>query len=167
MDAFVGLALVLALFVLLLSFLLGLHNVVHQVVNALSIHLLFRVVIFGGLSLVFARLLSLLVYSLLVRVSLMGPCSRVKVVFRAVFGQAAAVALAAVVLHLPLVVFERDAVLEVLLAGHTVVVCIGLGTALIDAPRCLPTHLLLLGLLLVLALKLLLLLHEVRLSVLV
>lgn len=90
-------------------------------------------------------------------------------ILRAVFGEATTIALATVVLHLSLVIFERYTVLEVLFTGYaSVVASVGLGAPLSIITRCLAAHLLLLSLcLLLLALQLLLLLHKICAGVLV
>ena len=150
---------------------LWLHDVVHQVIDVLIIHLLFRVVIDLLLHLIFACLLALIIRAFLLNTTLMHPICRIKVIFRAILGQAATITLAAP-LHLPLMIFELYAVLEDLFACRHAVIGVRLcATFSIGALCCLSTsHLLLLlslSLLLLLTLQLLLLLHEVGASVLV
>ena len=152
---------------------LRLHDVVHQVVDVLIIHLLFRVVIDFLLRLALAGLLALVVRSFLLSAALMHPICRVEVILRAILSQAATITLCIAPLHLPLMIFELYAVLENLFACRNVVIRVSLLASFsIGALSCVvAAHLLLLlgllSLLLLLALELLLLLHEVGARVLV
>ena len=79
------------------------------------------------LHLVTARLLALVIGSFLLGASLVHPTARVVrvVVLRAILRQAATITFGAT-LHLPLMIFELDAVVEDLIANWTAVRVVGL-----------------------------------------
>ena len=112
------LALVLRFLLVLFPILLRLHDVVHEVIDVLIIHLLVGVVIFGRLLLIFSRLLTLFICTFLLDTSLVCPTIRIKVIFRAILSQAATITLA-IRLSLPLMILELYAIIKVLLTSDT------------------------------------------------
>ena len=109
-----SLSLVLRLLLVFLTILLRLHDVVHQIIDILIIHLLFGVIEFCLLRLVFARLLALVICSFLLSHS----TRRIKVILATVLGEAATIALVAT-LHFPLMILELNAIVEDLFACYS------------------------------------------------
>ena len=105
---------------------LWLHDVLHQIVDVLIIHLLFRLIVLLLLHFIAARLLSLVIGTFLLGASMVHPATRVRVVvLRAILRQAPTITLC-IVLHLPLMILELYAVIKDLITEWCAIVVVGL-----------------------------------------
>lgn len=76
-----SLALAFGFLLILLAILLRLHDIIHEVIDVLIIHLFVGVVILSRLRLMFARLLALVISTFLLNTALMCPTICIKVIF--------------------------------------------------------------------------------------